>query len=86
MTSGTVSTAALKRSYGQTRLGIERRFLERKNPEVALAKLAQAVDDLVVQVAEPFQRQSDFSLIALGGYGRREMYPHSDVDSRVTSA
>ena len=80
MTSGTVSTAALKRSYGRTRLGIERRFLERKNPEVALAELAQAVDDLVVQVAEPFQRQSDFSLIALGGYGRREMYPHSDVD------
>ncbi len=75
-----MSTASLKSSYGRTRLGIEQRFMDRKNPEVALTELAQAVDDLVTQVAEPFQRQSDFSLIALGGYGRREMYPHSDVD------
>ena len=80
MMSDAVSTASLKSSYGRTRLGIEQRFMDRKNPEVALTELAQAVDDLVTQVAEPFQRQSDFSLIALGGYGRREMYPHSDVD------
>ncbi len=80
MTEGALSAAALENSYGQTRLGIEKRFLDQKNSAAALDELAQAVDDLVIQVAEPFQRQSDFSLIALGGYGRREMYPHSDID------
>lgn len=80
MLKGTAATASLKESYKQRRRQIEKSFLEQKDPETTLEELTEAVDDLVSQVAEPYQRQNDFSVISLGGYGRREMYPHSDVD------
>ena len=42
--------------------------------------LARSVDGLLREVAEGSGITSRAALIAVGGYGRGELFPHSDVD------
>ena len=66
--------------YSAQRRLIERSFRSELCPESALADLTRAMDDLVSQVARQHLRCCRFCVLALGGYGRSEMFPHSDVD------
>lgn len=67
-------------TYSAQRRRIEQSFRSDLCPESALADLTRAMDALVSQAAQQHLRSWPFCVLALGGYGRSEMFPHSDVD------
>ncbi len=67
------------------RLRLEREALiarfEQGGPVEALLKgLARSVDGLLRELARSSELDQIMALVAVGGYGRGELFPHSDVD------
>jgi [protein-PII] uridylyltransferase len=59
------------------------RYWSRHNVEDLIEDRTRYFDDLMREVWQamiPEQANADLSLLAVGGYGRREQFPHSDVD------
>lgn len=77
-------TIKLYRSYlSRANDALKQHFIEQRYPiEALVCGQAKVVDQLFIHlwhhVSQPLQQP--FSLIAVGGYGRGELHPHSDID------
>ena len=80
-------TAALRESFRRDKAallaelagsGAQTRALQR-----SLRRLAQLVDGLLVQLWRQAGFAPELTLAAVGGFGRGELFPHSDVDVLV---
>ena len=55
-------------------------FRDDGKPEKLLRGLRQSVDAVLTEVWQAMQLPADTALVGVGGYGRGELFPYSDVD------
>jgi len=81
-----VSVLTPRDFYAHESAVIRRSFEDGGNGLAAIRARSELVDRVVTQLHQTFFPSSGtdgpdhFCLLAVGGYGRRELYPHSDVD------
>ena len=61
-------------------------FNEKPRAEVLLRDLCRCVDQNLTEIWKSFQFPKEVSLLAVGGYGRGELFPYSDVDVLILLA
>lgn len=74
------SLTVLRRELEAERGAVRRAFDERADPMETLSRLAEINDRVIEELSEKCLPDEHTSLFAIGGYGRREVFPASDLD------
>ena len=72
--------AQWRQQHGEERKRLIEIYQRRRRAAPLLQGLSRAADRLLQKVWEACELPESAALVAVGGYGRDELYPHSDVD------
>ena len=80
MTPTVATIAAWRAEHAAARASIIGGYLAQPRPRLLLKGLSRAADALLRRIWQAAELPHGAALVAVGGYGRAELYPHSDVD------
>jgi [protein-PII] uridylyltransferase len=73
-------TTRIRNSLRTARLALQQNYLERPHPARFLRAHSKLIDTHLIEIWQAAKLPDSYALIAVGGYGRAELYPKSDVD------
>ncbi len=84
--TATTSISQWRERLGAGRAQIKQLFFSGKPTHAILALNKQLIDALLIEIWHTLNLPETATLIAVGGYGRGELYPYSDVDLLILLA
>ncbi len=67
-------------AIGAANLTFDARFHQGENTHTLVLERSSFIDRMLLHAWQRFDWDSNISLLAVGGYGRGELHPHSDID------
>src|SRR6266699_291074 len=83
LADGDATLARLKAGVQAERAALQRKFRETADGTMVLREHRRLVDRVLKEMWRQLRLPAPLALLAVGGYGRGELYPHSDVDVLV---
>lgn len=80
---GSLSIEAARTELLEGRALLRQRYCETRNSRLLLRDHARLIDQLLRKAWQDMSMPDSIALIAVGGYGRLELFPHSDIDLLV---
>ena len=74
------TSARLKRRLTENRAALHQRYLEHHSAPKLLREHRQLVDSILKSVWQHVDMPAGVTLVAVGGYGRGQLFPYSDID------
>jgi [protein-PII] uridylyltransferase len=79
----TLDPSRWRKILTQHRAQLRAQYAVRPNPTGLLKSLSQMIDTVLRGAAQEVGLSGEVALLAVGGYGRRELFPYSDIDLLV---